>query len=116
MRFVAGLLALSLFAPVVRADDTRPAEPSQPPPSQPPAAAASNKVPLRVVRVMPESHQALLFDKDRGTHVLAELGGTVGDYTVEDIDDDEVILSSNGKEIVLAVPEPEHPASWRGGQ
>src|SRR4051812_25197793 len=104
MRFVAGLLALSLFAPVVRADDTRPAEPSQPPPSQPPAAAASNKIPLRVVRVMPESHQALLFDKSRGTHVLAEVGGKIDGYAVEDIDDDQVTLLQGGRQIVLAAP------------
>jgi len=102
MRLVAGALALTLFASFARADDNRPTEPAEPTPAA--AAVAHGKVPLRVVRVMPESRQALLFDRTRSTHVLAEVGGKIDGYTVDAIDDDEVTLSAEGKQIVLAAP------------
>ena len=97
MRLVAGVLALSLFASFARAEDTRTAEP-------PARDVTHGKVPLRVVRIMSDSHQALLFDRDRATHVLAEIGGKIDGYTIEAIDDDEVTLSVEGKQIVLAAP------------
>ncbi len=99
MRLVAGVLALTLFASAARADDTRPAGPTRPT-----ADATHGKVPLRVVRVMPESRQALLFDRTRATHVLAEVGGKIDGYTVDSIDDDEVTLTFDGTQIVLAAP------------
>ncbi|HET7501815.1 MAG TPA: PDZ domain-containing protein [Kofleriaceae bacterium] len=99
MRLVPGVLALTLLASLAHAEDARTAEPGRPP-----AEVAHGKVPLRVVRVMPESHQALLFDRSRSTHVLAEVGGKVDGYTVESIDDDEVTLVQDGKQIVLAAP------------
>lgn len=73
-------------------------------------AVAGSKVPLRVVRVMPETHQALLYDKVAGTHVLVEQGKSVDGYTVEDIDEDEVTLvsDSGGAEVVLAAPVWRH--------
>ncbi len=102
MRLVVGLFAMFLTASVAQADEVKGPDP------KPETTRA--KVGLRVVKLLPESHQALLFDKNRGTHVLAEVGGTIDGYKVEDIDDDEVTLSGeNGKEIVLAAPEP----SWR---
>ena len=99
MRLVAGFLALTLFAPSVRADDTTG-------PPRPAAETPRSRVPLRVVRVMPESHQALLFDRARATHVLAELGGEIEGYRVDEIDDDEVVLSREGTQVVLAAPAP----------
>src|SRR4051794_8874861 len=98
MRLVAGALALTLFASLARAEGTGSSGSARPP------GAAHGKIPLRVVRVMPESRQALLFDRSRSTHVLVEVGGTVDGYTVEDIDDDEVTLWLQGKQIVLAAP------------
>ena len=70
-------------------------------------AAKSSKFPLRVVKVLPESEQALLFDKGRHRHVLVEVGETVGDYTVTGIDGDEVTLTGVDMpvEVVLAAPE-----------
>ncbi len=106
MRLVAGVLALTLFAPFVRAEGTTApaqAKPSEGP-SEPSEEMTHGKVPLRVVRVMPESRQALLFDRVRGTHVLAEIGGKLDGYVVENIDDDEVTLRFEGKQIVLAAP------------
>jgi PDZ domain len=66
-------------------------------------------LPLRVVRVMPESRQALLFDRNRSTHVLAQVGRRVAGYTVEDIDDESVTLRRGSQQIVLAAP-PRRPA------
>jgi hypothetical protein len=99
MRLVAGALALTLFASFARAEGT-----ANPVPTRPSPGVAHGKVPLRVVRVMPESGQALLFDRSRSTHVLVEVGGKIDGYTVEDIDDDEVTLQFQGKQIVLAAP------------
>ena len=73
------------------------------------AAFAGSKVPLRVVRVMPDTHQALLYDKTQGTHVLVEQGKSIDGYLVEDIDEDEVTLvGDSGTEIVLAAPDYRH--------
>jgi PDZ domain-containing protein len=72
-------------------------------------AFAGSKVPLRVVRVMPDTHQALLYDKTQGTHVLVEQGKSIDGYLVEDIDEDEVTLvGDTGTEIVLAAPDYRH--------
>ena len=106
MRLVAGLLALTLTGSLAFADHAKPSEP------QPMRADGSPaKVGLRVVRVMTESHQALLFDKYRGTHVLADVGSVIGTYVVTAIDEDEVTLTSEGRELVLTAPEP----TWRRG-
>lgn len=104
MRLVAGVLALTLFASFARAEDTRTAEPPDPAAPAPVMDATRGKIPLRVVRVMSQSHQALLFDRERATHVLAEVGSKIDGFTVEAIDDDEVTLSAEGKQIVLAAP------------
>lgn len=121
MRLVAGAVALALFAPLARADDNATSESPRAAPSAPGAApsaarrpapstdAAHSKLPLRVVRVMPESRQALLFDRNRSTHVLAEVGRRVAGYTVEDIDDESVTLRRGTQQIVLAAP-PRRPA------
>lgn len=106
MRLVVGLFAMFLTASVARADEANSPDPK--------AVAPRAKVSLRVVKLLPESHQALLFDRNRGTHVLAEVGGTIDGYKVEDIDDDEVTLSVDGKEIVLTAPAPD--PSWRRGR
>lgn len=99
MRLVVGLFAMFLTASVARADEAKDPDPKPETPRV--------KVGLRVVKLLPESHQALLFDKQRGTHVLAEVGGRIDGYIVTDIDEDEVTLAGeNGKEVVLAAPEP----------
>ncbi|MBA3456444.1 MAG: PDZ domain-containing protein [Deltaproteobacteria bacterium] len=104
MRLVAGLLALTLTGTFAFAEDAKAPEPQ---PTQPEPTRA--KVGLRVVKVMTESHQALLFDKNRGKHVVADVGSVIGGYTVMEIEEDEVTLSSGGREVVLAAPEP----TWR---
>ncbi len=100
----AGLLSSAAFA-----DEAAPAPAPAPAPTAP--AAASKKVPLRVVRVLSETHQALLFNKAKNTHVLVEMGKEVDGYTVDDIDEDSVTLTpiEGGAQVVLAGPDP----SWR---
>src|ERR1043166_1317941 len=107
MRLVAGALAIALFAPFVRADETTPGAPVSPYDAADAQTHrdAHSKGALRVVRVMPESRQALLFDKSRSTHVLVELGGKVDGYTVDDIDDDTVTLVRDGNQVILAAPQ-----------
>jgi hypothetical protein len=100
MRLVASALALILFASFARAEEPREVEPAP----AGTAAAAHGKITLRVVRVMSQSHQALLFDRARGTHVLAEVGSKIDGYTVDAIEEDEVTLSLDGRQIVLAAP------------
>ena len=67
---------------------------------------------LRVVKVMPESHQALLFDKNRGTHVLVEVGKPIDGYMVSEIDEEEVTLVADGASVVLTTPDQ----TWRRGR
>src|SRR5215470_9736940 len=109
MRLVAGVLSLALFAPFAHAEDpATPPAPAPEPPASPaspgPSEGARARVPFRVVRVMPETRQALLFDRSRNTHVLAEVGGKLDGYTIEDIDDETVRLRRDNQELVLAAP------------
>ena len=57
MRVVSGLLVSLLTLAPAWADDANSREPK--------AAPAAKKVPLRVVNILPESQQALLYDRDR---------------------------------------------------
>src|SRR5215470_10081264 len=109
MRLVAGVLSLALFAPFAHAEDpATPPAPAPEPPASPaspgPSEGARTRVPFRVVRVMPETRQALLFDRSRNTHVLAEVGGKLDGYTIEDIDDETVSLRRDNQQVVLAAP------------
>ncbi|MGE3766108.1 MAG: PDZ domain-containing protein [Kofleriaceae bacterium] len=104
MRLVVGLLALTLSGSIALADEAKAPEP-QPEPVPAASVAPKSKPGLRVVRILPESNQALLYDKNRGTHVLAEVGTTIAGFTVDTIDEDEVTLSAGGRELVLSAPE-----------
>jgi membrane-associated protease RseP (regulator of RpoE activity) len=110
MRFAltaASVLFAGFVSTAAFADEAAP-----PPPAAAPAPApAAKKLPLRVVRVLTETHQALLFDKTKGTHVLVEIGKEIDGFKVDDIDEDTVTLTpiEGGAQIVLAGPDP----SWR---
>ena len=69
------------------------------------AAADGSQVPLRLVHVLPQTHQALLLDRTRDTHVLVDLGGSIDGYTVQDITADAVTLASASRQLVLEAPE-----------
>lgn len=99
MRLVAGLFAMFLTASIAHADEGKPPEAK--------LETSRVKVPLRLVKILADSRQVLLFDRNKGTHVLAEIGQTIDGYTVDDIDDDEVTLvATSGKEIILTLPAP----------
>jgi membrane-associated protease RseP (regulator of RpoE activity) len=86
--------------------------PADPPRSEPAPAKADARVErskLRLVRVMMDSEQVLLFDKDRGRYLAVEAGDTVAGYTVDRIDEDEVTLTGKSGTLVLALPEAPTP-------
>lgn len=115
MRVAVGLLAALLAPSIALAEEAAPvrvaAKTTEAPSATP--AAPRPKVPVRVVRVLRETNQALLFDRSAATHVLVTVGEKIGIYTVESIDDDEVTLSASGQQVVLAAPD--RPWRRRGG-
>jgi type II secretory pathway component PulC len=97
MRLYVALLFLALSGSLAAAEESKAAEAK--------AEPVRTKVPLRLVKILPETDQALLFDSKRGTHVLADVGSAIEGYTVKDIDDDQVMLeSAAGTQVVLAAP------------
>jgi membrane-associated protease RseP (regulator of RpoE activity) len=116
MRLLPALLFVALTGSLALAEDAPPpASDAKPADAKPEAAptAIKRKVPLRVVRMLPETHQVLLFDKTKGTHVVAEAGQDVEGYLVDEIEDDEVTLvSPSGAEVILTAPD----TSWRRRQ
>ena len=71
------------------------------------AIADGGKVPLRVVRALPDTDQALLFDRNTNKAVLAEVGEKVEGFEVREIDEDEVTLAAaDGTTVLLAAPDP----------
>ncbi len=114
MRLVAGTLAVLLAHSVALAEDAPPGGATKAAETKvaeaPAPAPTRQKVPLRVVRILSETNQALVYDRTGGgTYLLVTVGEKVGLYTVEAIDEDEVTLSGNGTQIVLAAPD----RSWR---
>ena len=110
MRFALSVASVLLLGSAAFAEEASPPPAPTPAPAPAPAAAAK-KLPLRVVRVLEDTQQALLFDKVKGTHVLVETGKQIDGFTVTEIDEDSVTLTAEGgQQIVLAGPDP----SWRG--
>jgi membrane-associated protease RseP (regulator of RpoE activity) len=105
MRLVSALLFVALTGTVTLADEAKPADPKP--------EVSRSKVPLRVVRMLPETHQVLLFHKNKGTHVVAEVGQDVDGYIIDEIDGDEVTLvAPSGAEVILTAPD----TTWRRRQ
>jgi hypothetical protein len=72
--------------------------------------AKASKFPFKVVKILSDSEQALLFDQKRGRHVLVEVGDAVGkDYTVKSIDENEVTLAGIDVPVEIALAAPELP-------
>lgn len=105
MSRLAGLLLVVMGATAF-ADTSEPTA-TAPKPEEAAPAPKANKFPLRVVKILADSEQALLFDKNRGRHVLVDVGEAVGDYTVASITEDEVTLTGKDVpvEVILAAPE-----------
>lgn len=114
-RLFAGLLVAVLAATSFADTDTAAIGPDPEVSTTPEATVepvqADAKFPLKVVKVMPDAEQALLFDKTKGRYVLVEVGATVGDYTVRAIDAREVTLVGKDLpvEIALAMPIAKKP-------
>lgn len=64
------------------------------------------KVTLRVAQVFPETGQALVLDKTTGKHLVVSEGDTVGKYQIVEVGDDEVVVRSGSRELVLPADEP----------
>jgi len=110
MRFALSLASVLVLGSAAFAEEAAP-PPAPAAAATPAAAPAAKKLPLRVVRVLEDTQQALMFDKAKGTHVLVEVGKQIDGFTVTDIDEDSVTLTAEGgQQIVLAGPDP----SWRG--
>jgi hypothetical protein len=91
-------------------------------------ARARTTPPYRLIRILPETHQALLLDRNRGRHVLVDAGDALGGFEVIEVGGDHVVLARPGdaREFVLVageaaptsrladpypIPAPAHPAS-----
>lgn len=99
MRLVSTVLFVALTGSWALADEAKPADPKP--------EVTKKKVPYRVVKLLPETGQVLLFDKAHGSHVVAEVGQSLEGYLVDDIDEDEVTLvAENGAQIILTAPPP----------
>ena len=63
--------------------------------------------PYRLVRIMPDTGQALLLDRGRGKHLLVDAGAAVGGYEVTEIGNEHVVLARAGdtREFVLVAGE-----------
>ncbi len=64
------------------------------------------KVTLRVAQVFPETGQALVLDKTTGRHLVVSEGDTIGKYQIVEVGDDEVVVRSGTRELVLPSDEP----------
>jgi hypothetical protein len=82
-------------------------------PQAKPAKKKLGRVPFRVVKLLPETSQALVYDQDRRAHVLVAEGDTVGGFSVVEIDDDHLVVSREGREVVL-VADPRAPQPVAG--
>lgn len=68
-----------------------------------PRAKRAAKIPYRLVKLMPEQDQAVVYDREHREHLLVQIGDDLGDFQVIDVDDEELVLWRDGREIVLTV-------------
>ena len=105
MSRLAGFLVVVLASVAVADSSEPPAAPAKT--TEPSAAARSSKFPLRVVKILADAEQALLFDDNRGRYVLVDVGDEVGDYTVAAIRVDEVTLAGKDVPVEIALASPD---------
>lgn len=61
------------------------------------------KVGLRIEQIFPDTHQALVLDKDTGRHLVVGEGERIGKYEITEIEDDQVVVMVGAREVVLMV-------------
>ncbi|HVV84322.1 MAG TPA: PDZ domain-containing protein [Kofleriaceae bacterium] len=101
MWIAAALLSTLVGAAPARAEG--PAAPASPVPAIPRAARHLAKIPYRVEKLMPDSDQAIVFDRNSGEHTLVQIGDDLGDFQVIDVDDESLTLWRDGREVVLVL-------------
>jgi hypothetical protein len=80
--------------------------------AKPAATKKKLKAPAyRLIRILPETNQALLLDKKRGKHVVVDVGESVGGFEVTEIDEDSVVLARPGESREYVLVAGEAPAA-----
>ncbi len=82
--------------------------PNQPTPQAKRSKHRVGPLPFRVVKLLPETSQALVYDQARRAHVLVSEGDIVGGFAVIEVDEEHLIVSRDGRELVL-VADPRAP-------
>lgn len=103
--------ALGLAASPARAT----AEAPPPAPRTKVAKKRLGSLPLRVVKLLPETGQALVYDQSRRAHVLVQEGDLVAGYAVVEVGDEHVVVARDGRELVL-VADPRAPQLAPGAE
>jgi type II secretory pathway component PulC len=103
MRLVGALMFIALTGSLAAAEEAAPTAVE--------AKAPRPKLPLRVVKTLPETHQALVFDTQRHTHLIVEVGTGIDGFTVADIDDDTVTFNAPGGIELVLVATPSMTAT-----
>ncbi|HEV7559824.1 MAG TPA: hypothetical protein VGO00_30310, partial [Kofleriaceae bacterium] len=67
MRRLTGFFVIALTSSIAWGQPARSPEPK--------SVASIPGIPLQVVQTLPKTHQAVVFEKNRATHVLIEVGG-----------------------------------------
>jgi hypothetical protein len=66
------------------------------------------KMPFRVVKLLPETGQVLVYDQERHAHVLVAEGEVISGFTVVEVDEDSLVVARDGRELVL-IADPRAP-------
>lgn len=102
-------LALCLAAGTARAEAESPNVPAR---QTKPTKKKLGRVPFRVVKLLPETSQALVYDQDRRAHVLVGEGDSLAGFSVIQVEDDHLVVARDGREVVLvADPRAPQPAA-----
>jgi hypothetical protein len=98
MRVVAAVLLVAAAGSVALAGDAAPPTPRVE------VRPARPKLPLRVIRTMPETKQALVLDTEHHSYLVVDVGASVAGFAVADVDDDSVTFDApGGIELVVTV-------------
>ncbi len=89
------------------------ADESQLPPQTKTSKKRIGRLPFLVVKLLPKTGQALVYYQDLRAHVVIAEGDLIGGFAVVEIEDDHVVVSRDGRELVLAA-DPRAPQPGPG--